>query len=99
LCHPIALWSCRSPSPTPLNAVKRCCNIETHPSPPPLNAVSIVNRCHSCHRPSPPSNANAHLCPSPLSNANSRRRHPPPLMSIFIVASSLPIRSPHRRCR
>jgi hypothetical protein len=35
-----------------------------------LNAVSIVHRCHSCH-PSPPSNANAHLCPSPLSNAET----------------------------
>jgi hypothetical protein len=43
--------SCRSPSPTPLNALKRCCRHRTPPSPPPLNAVSIVQRCHcSAHR-------------------------------------------------
>jgi len=31
---------------------------------PPLNTVSIVHRCHSCH-PSPLSNANTNLRPSP----------------------------------
>jgi len=41
------------------------------------------------------SNANAHLLPSPLSNADARHRHPPPLMSISIVASSSPSRNPH----
>jgi hypothetical protein len=45
--------SCRSPSPTPSNAVKRCCCHRTPPPPPPLNAISIVHHCHSCH-PSPP---------------------------------------------
>jgi hypothetical protein len=88
----------RSPSPTPSNAVERCCRHRTPPPPPPSNAISIVHRCHSC-RPSPPSNANAHLRPSPLSNADARRRHPPPLMSISLVASSSFIRIPHRRCR
>jgi hypothetical protein len=88
----------RSPSPTPSNAVEHCCRHRTPPPPPPLNAISIVHRCHSCH-PLPPSNANTHLlCPSPLSNADPRRRHPPPLMSISMVASSSPIRSP-RHCR
>ena len=90
--------SCRNPSPTPSNAVKRCCSHRTPPPPPPLNALSIVHHCHSC-RPSPPPNTNAHLRPSPLSNADARRHHPPPLMSISIVASSSPIRIPHRRCR
>ena len=56
--------SCRSPSPMPFNAAERCCRHQTPPPPPPLNVVSIVHRCHSCH-PSPPSNANAHLRPSP----------------------------------
>ena len=84
------LSSSRSPSPTPSNAVERCCRhqtpnnnresfwendppnsfelnrqiLSTTPPPPPLKAVSIVHRCHSC-RPSPPSNANTHLRPSP----------------------------------
>ena len=41
----------RSPSPTPLNALKCCCRHQTPLSPPPLNAVSIVHRCHcSAHR-------------------------------------------------
>ena len=92
------LSSRRSPLPTPSNAVECCCRHRTPPPPLPLNAVSIVHRCHSC-RPSPQSNANAHLCPSPLSNADAHRRHPPSLMSISIVALSLPICSPHRRCR
>ena len=60
----------RSPLPTPSNAIERCCRHRTPPPPLPLNAVSIVHRCHSCH-PSPPSNANAHLCPSLLSNAET----------------------------
>jgi hypothetical protein len=116
--------SSRSPSPTPLNAVERCCRhqipnnisesfwendppnsfelnrqiLSTTPPPPPLKAVSIVHRCHSC-RPSPPSYDNAHLHPSPPSNAYPRRRHPPPLMSISIIASSSPFRSPRRRHR
>jgi hypothetical protein len=86
--------SSRSPSPTPSNAVERCCRhqtpnnnsesfwekdppnsfelnrqiLSTTPPPPPLKAVSIVHRCHSC-RPSPPSYDNAHLRPSPPSNA------------------------------
>ena len=96
------LSSRRSPLPTPSNAVERCCRHQTPLPPPPLNAVSITHRCHSC-RPSPPSNANAHLRPSPLSNADARRRHLPPLMSISIVASPSPIPSPHprrvKRCR
>ena len=84
----------RSPSPTPSNAIERCCRHRTPPPPPPLNAVSIVHRCHSCPPSSPPSKANAHLRPSPLSNADARCHHPPLLMSISIVASSLLIRSP-----
>ena len=90
--------SCRSPSPTPSNAVERCCRHRKPLPPPPLNAVSIVHRCLSCC-PSPLSNANSHLHPSPLSNADTRCCHPSPLMSISIVASSSPIRSPHRRRR
>ena len=72
-----ALLSSRrsSPLPTPSNAVKRCCRHRTPPPPPPLKAVSIVHHCHSCH-PSPPSNDNAHLCPSPPSKADACRRHP-----------------------
>ncbi len=96
-CSCAALSSSRcSPSPTPLNAVERCCRHRTPPPPPPLNAISIFHRCHSC-RPLPPSNTNAHLHPLPLSNADPCRRHPPPLMSISIVASSSPIHSPHCR--
>ena len=88
----------RSPSLTPSNAVGRCCRHRTPLPPPPLNAVSIVHRCHSCN-PLPPSNANTHLlCPLPLSNADACRRHPPPLMSISMVASSSPIHSPRRCC-
>jgi hypothetical protein len=60
-CTPLSS-SRRSPSPTPSTAVKGCCRHRTTPPPPPLNAVSIVHRCHGC-RPSPPSNANAHLRP------------------------------------
>ena len=92
-CPCAALSSSRcSPTPTPSNAVKCCCHHQ--------NAVSIVHRCrcHSC-RPSPMSNANAHLRPSPLSNADARHCHPPPLMSISIVALSSPICSPHHRRR
>ena len=64
-CTCTALLSSRcSSSPMPLNTVERCCRHRTPPPPLPLNAVSIVHRCHSC-RPSPPSNANAHLRPSP----------------------------------
>ena len=63
----------------------------------PLNTVSIIHRCHSC-RPLPQSNPNANLCPSPPSNADTRRRHPPLLTSISIVTLSSPIRSPHRHC-
>jgi hypothetical protein len=37
------------------------------------------------------------LLPPP--NADTHRRHPPPLMSISIVASLMPICSPHRHCR
>ncbi len=84
-----------SPLPTPSNAVERCCRHRTPPPPPPLKAVSIVHHCHSCH-PSPPSNDNAHLCPSPPSKADARRHHPPPRMSISIVALSSPFHSPHR---
>ena len=100
-CPCAALSSSRcSPTPTPSNTVECCCHHQTPLPPPPLNAVSIVHRCrcHSC-RPSPPSNANAHLRPSPLSNADARRCHPPPLMSISIVALSSPICSPHHRRR
>ena len=98
VCPCAALSSSRrSPSPTPLNAVERCCRHRTPPPPPTLNAVSIIHCCHSC-RPSPPINPNANLRPSPLSNADACRHHPPPLMSISIVASSSPIRSPHS-CR
>ena len=64
---PLVLLSSRhSPSPTPSNAVERCCCHRTPPPLPPLplNAISIVQRCHSC-RPSPPSNTNTHLRPSP----------------------------------
>ena len=89
---------CRSSSPTPSNAFERCCCHRTPPPLPPLNAVSIVHCCHSC-RPSPPSNANAHLRPSPSSNADARRHHLPPLMSISIIASPSPIHSPYRRRR
>ena len=56
----------RSPSPTPSNAIECCCRHETPPSLPPLNAVSIILLCHSCC-PSPSSNTNTHLHPSPLS--------------------------------
>ena len=59
-------------------------------------AVSLSRRASSrCLV--PPSNANVQLRPSQLSNADARRCHPPPLMSISIVVSSSPIRSPHRR--
>ena len=57
---------------------------------------SIVHRCHSCC-PLPPSNANAHLRPSPLPKADARRRQPPLLMSISIIALSSSICNPHRR--
>jgi len=89
--------SCHSPSPMPLNASKRCCRHQTPPPPLPLNAVSIIHRCHSCC-PLPPSNSNAHLLPSRLSNADAHHRHPPPLMSISIVTLSSPVRSPYRCC-
>jgi len=56
------LSSRRSPSPTPSNAAECCCRHQTPRPLPPINAISIVHFCHSC-RPSPQSNANAHLCP------------------------------------
>ena len=66
VCPCAALSSSRcSLSPTPSNAVEPCCHHRTPPPLPPLNAVSIVHHCHSCC-PSPSSNPNAHLCPSPL---------------------------------
>ncbi len=68
--------------PSPLNAA---CRHRTPPPPSSLNAVSIVHRCHSCH-PSPPSNANAHLRPSPLSNADARRRLPCHRLSVAPTA-------------
>jgi len=43
------LSSHHSPSPTPSNAVKRCCRHRIPPPPPSLKAVSIVHPCHSCH--------------------------------------------------
>ena len=92
------LSSCRSPSPTPWNAVECCCHHRTPPPPSSLKAISIVHCCHSC-RPLPPPNKNAHLCPSSLSNADACHRHPPLLMSIFIIASLSPFHSPHRRHR
>jgi len=78
--------SCLSSSPTPSNAIKRCCRHQSPPPPPPLDAVSIIHHCQSC-RPLPPSITNTYLRPSPLSNADTRRRHTPPLMTIYIVAS------------
>jgi hypothetical protein len=60
----------RSLSPMPSNTVERCCCHQIPPPPPQLNAVSIVHHCHSC-RPLPSSNANAHLRPSPPSNASA----------------------------
>ena len=87
--------SCLSPSPTPSNAIERCCRHRTPPPPPPLNNVSTFPRCHSC-RPSSPSNTNAHLRPIAAVKPDARRRHPPPLMSISILASTSPIRIRHR---
>ena len=86
-----------SPLPMPSKAIKCCCCHQTPPPPPPLNAVSIVHRCYSC-RPSSPSNANTHLRSLPLSNPDARHCRLPQLMSIFIIALSSPIRSPHCRC-
>ena len=85
---------CCSPSPMPSNALKRYCRHQMPMPPPSLNTVFIVHRCHSCH-PSPRSKANAHRCPLPPSNVDTPHRHPPPLMSICIVALPSPIRSPH----
>ena len=71
---------------------------------PPSNTTTTaaierrIHRCHSC-RPSPLSNANARLCPSPPSNADAHHRHPPLLMSFSIVTSPSPISTSHRCCR
>ena len=82
LCHPLFLSSCRPSSPHHCLAVA-VVHHQIPPPSPPLNTVSIVHRCHICYSlpPVPPSNANAHLRlrPSPLSNADTRRRHPSPL--------------------
>ncbi len=80
----------RSLSPMPSNAVERCCCHQIPLPPPPLNAVSIVHRCHSC-RPLPSSKT-----PTPTFVHHRHQRLA--LMSISIIASSLPIHSPHRHC-
>jgi len=77
---------------TPLNAAailntSATIAIERRLYCPPLQQLPSITTVKS--------NANAHLLPSPLSNADARHRHPPPLMSISIVASSSPSRNPH----
>ncbi len=43
------LCRCCSPSPLPLNALKRCHRHQTPLPLPPLNTVSIVHHHHCCH--------------------------------------------------
>ena len=94
----LVLSLCPAPPSPPLVMTAGCCVASQHVT---LSlscrlAVSLSRRASSrCLV--PPSNANVQLRPSQLSNADARRCHPPPLMSISIVVSSSPIRSPHRR--
>ncbi len=89
LCPPLVLSLCWPSLPHHhLAVVRQRCH-----QTPSNTATTIEHRhhhhhFHCCHisRPSPPSNTNGHLCPSPSSNSDAGCRRPPPLVSITIFA-------------